>query len=73
VVQVCNGLLGNLQESVIKPSLEMKNPRVDNTCGEWYNNRKPCESPLYSTSSPVFVPIALSNGDSKDGIVRRED
>ena len=73
MVQACNSLLENLQESVIKPSLEMKNPRVDNTCGEWYNDCKPCESPSYNTSSPVFVPIALSNGNSKDSIVRRKD
>jgi hypothetical protein len=72
VVQACNGLLGNLQELVIKPSLEMKNPRVDNACGEWYNDHKPCESPLYSTLSPVFVLTTLSNGDSKDGVARRE-
>ena len=72
MVQARNGLLGNLQESVIKPSLEIKNPRVDNTCGEWHNNRKPCESPSYGTSSPVFIPTALSNGDSKDGVARRE-
>ena len=51
----------------------MKNSRVDNTCGEWYNDHKPYGSPSYSTSSPVFVPIALSNGDSKDSIARRED
>ena len=72
MVQARNGLLGNLQESVIKPSLEMKNPQVDNACGEWYNDHKPYGSPSYSTSSPVFVPTALSNGVSKDGIVRRE-
>jgi hypothetical protein len=72
VVQARNGLLGNLQELMIKLSLEMKNPRVDNACGEWHNDRKPCESPSYSTSSLVFVLIALSNGNSKDGVTRRE-
>ena len=72
MVQARNGLLGNLQESVIKPSLEMKNPRVNNTCGEWYNDCKPCKSPSYSTLSPVFVLITLSNRDSKDSIARRE-
>ena len=51
----------------------MKNPQVDNTYKEWYNDRKPCESPLYNTSSPVFVLITLSNGDNKNGIARRED
>ena len=70
MIQARNSLLGNLQESVIKPSLEMKNSRVNNTCGEWYNNCKPCELSLYNTLSPVFIPITLSNGDNKNSIIR---
>ena len=67
-----NSLLGNLQESVIKSSLEMKNLQVNNTYRKWHNNHKPCESPSYSTSSLVFVLIALSNGNSKDSVIRLE-